>query len=329
MNWRFELLTKPLGGVAEGPIWDGEQLLFTHIPASRILRIDPRTDQITTWREGTNRTNGLAHDAQGRLFGCCSGGRAIVRFDPDGTTATIADRCDGQPLNTPNDLAVDAQGRIWFTNPWNAGNIDADEIEIPGLRCVMRADPQPDGSYAVTRVEHDSTMPNGVLVSIDGKTLYSSRKQQRRPVHQPRTPRLPHQRRRLPRPLRHAPRLRQRRAQPPAGHRRNVPRPRRQHHRHRRLALLRPRPANLRLRPQRAGHRNPPRPLHPPHQLRLRRPRPLHPIRNLRRGPHIQSPNRYGRLGPIPLTPKQTPPPREQNPPSEKIPYPIRKFPPP
>ena len=172
MSWKFELLCKPMGGVTEGPVWDGEQLLFTHIPASRIMRIDPKTDEITLWREGTNRTNGLAHDAAGRLFGCCSGGRAIVRFDDDGSTAVVADRIEGHPLNTPNDLAVDAQGRIWFTNPWNAGNIDATEVEVPGWRCVLRADPQPDGSYTVTRVESDSTMPNGILVSIDGKTLY-------------------------------------------------------------------------------------------------------------------------------------------------------------
>ena len=172
MSWKFELLCKPMGGVTEGPVWDGEQLLFTHIPASRIMRIDPKTDEITVWREGTNRTNGLAHDTAGRLFGCCSGGRAIVRFDDDGSTATVADNVEGTPLNTPNDLAVDAQGRIWFTNPWNAGNIDATEVEVPGWRCVLRADPQPDGSYAVTRVESDSTMPNGILVSIDGRTLY-------------------------------------------------------------------------------------------------------------------------------------------------------------
>ena len=64
MSWRFELLCKPMGGVTEGPVWDGEQLLFTHIPASRIMRIDPKTDEITVWREGTNRTNGLAHDVR-------------------------------------------------------------------------------------------------------------------------------------------------------------------------------------------------------------------------------------------------------------------------
>ena len=53
-----------------------------------------------------------------------------MRFEPDGTTTTIVDQLDGQPLNTPNDLAIDRQGRIWFSNPWNAGNIDPSEKEV-------------------------------------------------------------------------------------------------------------------------------------------------------------------------------------------------------
>ena len=172
MSWRFQLLTKPYGGVTEGPVWDGEALLFTHIPTSRIMRFDPKSSQFAQWRGDTNRTNGLCYDAQGRLFGCCSGGRAIVRFDPDGSTATVADRLDGLRLNTPNDLAVDSQGRVWFTNPWNAPNIDPDEPEDLDNRSVLRADPQADGSYTVTRVTFDTTMPNGILVSADQHTLY-------------------------------------------------------------------------------------------------------------------------------------------------------------
>ena len=172
MSWQFQLLNKPWGGVTEGPVWDGEALYYTHIPTSRIMRFDPKTEEITQARGDTNRTNGLCYDAGGRLFGCCSGGRAIVRFDPDGTTATIADRLDGKKISTPNDLAVDRQGRVWFTNPWNAGNIDATEIEELDHRSVLRADPQPDGSYSVSRVTFDTTMPNGVLVSIDQRTLY-------------------------------------------------------------------------------------------------------------------------------------------------------------
>ena len=172
MSWRFELLAKPYGGVTEGPVWDGEAIYFTHIPTGRIMRHDPHSDAITEWRTGTNRTNGLAFDLEGRLYGCCSGGRAIVRFDPEGQTATIADRLDGKRFNTPNDLAIDRQGRIWFTNPWNAGNIDATETMEVDHQSVLRADPRPDGTYTVTRVTFDTTQPNGILVSPDQRTLY-------------------------------------------------------------------------------------------------------------------------------------------------------------
>jgi gluconolactonase len=172
MSWKFELLMKPSAvPLTEGPVWDGEYLYFTHIRASRIMRYDPRAGALTEWRTGTNRTNGLAFDAEGRLFGCCSGGRSIVRFDAD-KIVTIADGVEGQKLNTPNDLAIDRKGRIWFTNPWNEGNIDATERQELDNRSVLRADPQKDGSYTVTRVTFDTTQPNGILVSQDQNTLY-------------------------------------------------------------------------------------------------------------------------------------------------------------
>jgi gluconolactonase len=173
MRWKFELLLKPSAvPLTEGPVWDGEYLYFTHIRASRIMRYDPRSGAITEWRSGTNRTNGLAFDAQGRLFGCCSGGRSIVRFDPDGRNVVIADRLDGKKLSTPNDLAIDRKGRIWFTNPVNDGNWDQTEREELDHRSVLRADPQKDGKYTVTRVTFDTTQPNGILVSRDQTTLY-------------------------------------------------------------------------------------------------------------------------------------------------------------
>ena len=164
---------KPTGvPLTEGPVWDGEFLYFTHIQASRIMRYDPKSGALTVWREGTNRTNGLAFDLQGRLFGCCSGGRSIVRFDPDGKNVTVADRVDGRKLNTPNDLAIDRKGRIWFTNPINSGNWDKTEKTELDNMSVLRADPQADGSCKVTRVTFDNTQPNGILISKDQATLY-------------------------------------------------------------------------------------------------------------------------------------------------------------
>ncbi|MDO8630778.1 MAG: SMP-30/gluconolactonase/LRE family protein [Phycisphaerales bacterium] len=173
MQWKFELLMKPPAiPLTEGPVWDGEHLYFTHIRASRIMRYDPKSGAITEARSGTNRTNGLAFDAAGRLFGCCSGGRAIVRLDPDGKNVVIADRIERKRLNTPNDLAIDRKGRIWFTNPVNEGNWDKTEHTELDNKSVIRCDPQPDGSYTTTRVTFDTTMPNGILVSQDQSTLY-------------------------------------------------------------------------------------------------------------------------------------------------------------
>jgi gluconolactonase len=173
MPWKFELLKKPTAvPLTEGPVWDGEHIYFTHIQASRIMCYDPKSGAITVAREGTNRTNGLCYDAKGRLFGCCSGGRSILRFDADGKNTVITDRLDGKRLNTPNDLAVDRKGRIWFTNPVNNGNWDKDSKMEVDHQSVLRCDPQPDGSYTTTRVTFDNTQPNGILVSPDQSTLY-------------------------------------------------------------------------------------------------------------------------------------------------------------
>ena len=139
MEWEFELIAGPYGGTTEGPVWDGRALLFTHIPGSRIMRFDPEIGECTEYRVGTNRTNGLSFDAHGNLYGCCAAGRSIVRFEADGSTTTIVDRLDGKRLNTPNDLAIDARGRVWFTNPWNEGSVGpTDHMELDHQE-VLRA----------------------------------------------------------------------------------------------------------------------------------------------------------------------------------------------
>ena len=172
MGLQWEQVAGPFSRLTEGPAWDGKRLLFTHIPASRIMSYDPETGDCGVFRENTNHTNGLAFDAEGRLYGCCSGGRAIVRFDPDGSTQTIVDNLEGTRLNTPNDLAIDRQGRIWFSNPWNDINIDPSESPDMEERDILRADPDPDGAWTCKRMTFDTTGTNGLLVSPDESHLY-------------------------------------------------------------------------------------------------------------------------------------------------------------
>jgi len=62
-------------------------------------------------------------DKEGRLYACeggipqQEGGRRIVRYEPDGSTTVVCDHFQGKKFNSPNDLAIDNQGRIWFTDP--------------------------------------------------------------------------------------------------------------------------------------------------------------------------------------------------------------------
>ncbi len=169
MSWSFELVAGPLGGTTEGPVWDGEAVLYTHIPASRIMRYNPRTGENSENFYMTHNTNGLCFDAEGNLYGCQSGRRRIVRFEKNGISITsISSTLDGRQHNNPNDLAVDRQGRIWFTDPFNGS---AGEQELDHMS-VLRLDPKGDDNWELTRATYDVSRPNGVLISRDQRTLY-------------------------------------------------------------------------------------------------------------------------------------------------------------
>ena len=175
MSWEFQLVDGPYGGTTEGPAWDGSGMLFTHMPTSRIMRYDPRTEASTVYREATNNANGLMFDPRGRLYACEGGARRVVRYEPDGSTSVLADGFEGKRLNIPNDLAIDLEGRVWFTDPYYEGsggpwsedraNKDLDHDS------VYRVDPLA-GGWRVSRVTFDTTRPNGILFSLDYRTLY-------------------------------------------------------------------------------------------------------------------------------------------------------------
>lgn len=168
MSWEFEQIAGPFA-FTEGPAWDGKGLVFTDIPNGRIMRYDPQTGETIVFRTGTNEANGLMFDQAGQLYGCEGGGRRVVRYNADGTTTVVADQFEGKRLNSPNDLAFDRQGRLWFTDPRYTDR--EDDLEL-GHQSVFRADPQSDGSWTLRRVTYDTTKPNGLLISPDQKWLY-------------------------------------------------------------------------------------------------------------------------------------------------------------
>ena len=176
MSWQFIMVNGPYGGTAEGPAWDGSGLLFTHIPTSRIIRYDPQDRGSSVYRADTNNANGLMFDADGRLYACEGGARRVVRYEADGSATVLADGFEGKRLNVPNDLAIDPNGSVWFTDPFydGAGGPWSNDRSNKDLDhdSVYRIDEQDDGSWAITRVTFDTTRPNGLLFSLDHSVLY-------------------------------------------------------------------------------------------------------------------------------------------------------------
>ena len=97
---------------SEGPVWlgDGRCLLWSDIPNNRIMRWDEETGAVTVFRKPSNFANGNTRDRQGRLLTCEHGTRRVSRTEYDGTITTVADRWEGKPLNSPNDIVCKSDG---------------------------------------------------------------------------------------------------------------------------------------------------------------------------------------------------------------------------
>ena len=156
----------------EGPVWFGDAgcLLFSDIPNDRILRLT-LDGTLSTYRAPSNYANGHTRDRQGRLVSCEHGTRRVTRTEHDGTITVLADRFDGKPLNSPNDVVVKSDGTIWFTDPHYGIMTDYEgfraEQELP---CnVYRIDP---ARGRVEAVLTDFACPNGLAFSPDESRLY-------------------------------------------------------------------------------------------------------------------------------------------------------------
>jgi gluconolactonase len=131
-----------------------------------IYRLD--TDQrAKPTHQDTNGAQGLAYDAQSRLYICEADTRRLIRLDKRGNIETVAASFEGKKLNSPSDVTVRHDGHAYFTDPAFAGAIDRRELSFNGVFHV-----NPKGEIeAVARWE---TRPNGIALSADGKKMFVS-----------------------------------------------------------------------------------------------------------------------------------------------------------
>ena len=161
----------------EGPTVDADgNVYFTNLrtdrrDTSRILRMSP-DGVVDVYREPSHRANGLIFDAEWRLL-ACEGGNGddvlprVTRTNIEtGAIEVVADHFEGKQFHQPNDVTIDGQGRIYFTDRPGPEVTDA-QIGVHG---VYRVDT--DGSIARILTEPDIERPNGIVISPNDETLY-------------------------------------------------------------------------------------------------------------------------------------------------------------
>lgn len=111
-------------------------------------------------------------DGQGRLVWCAGQDRALKRLEPDGSRTTLADNVEGKRFNGPNDVAIAADGAIYFTDSdvGLRGGINGGLAQMPDSVWMWK-----DGkvTQVVSRAELGDE-PNGIALSPDDQWLYLS-----------------------------------------------------------------------------------------------------------------------------------------------------------
>lgn len=157
----------------EGPAVDAAgNVYFSDIEGNRIMKLTPSGVR-TVFRADSGRTNGNTFDREGRLLHCegaengPGGRRRITRTNlQTGVYEVLTDRYDGQRYNSPNDICVDGEGRIYFTDPRYG---DRSDLEM-SVEAVYRIDTNGKVSRIVQQPQIGR--PNGIAVTQDAKLLY-------------------------------------------------------------------------------------------------------------------------------------------------------------
>jgi len=156
----------------EGPVWFGDQrvLVWSDVPGNVQYRWDEQSGKTSVYRKPSNNGNGNTRDRQGRLLTCEHLTRRVVRIEIDGTHTVIADKFNGKPLNSPNDIVCKSDGSIWFTDPVFGilGNYEGEKSEPQLESNVYRVDVDGSITIAATGINQ----PNGLAFSPDESILY-------------------------------------------------------------------------------------------------------------------------------------------------------------
>ena len=174
---------------SEGPLWHPDGfLLFSDIPRNTIYKVDIEgKKEIFLKQSGWNGSgseslshmigsNALAWDKNGDLLICQHGNHGIAILDKKKKLRSFISFYGDKPFNSPNDLVVNSQSEVFFTDPPYGLK---DEKLDPGKFQPVAGVYHWNGKKTQI-IFSDLKFPNGICFSPDEKYLYvcSNKKQE-------------------------------------------------------------------------------------------------------------------------------------------------------
>jgi gluconolactonase len=154
----------------EGPAVNKQgDIYFTDQPNNKIWKYD-RDGQLSLFMDKAGRSNGLYFDRKGRIISCADEKNELWAIDPaSGKPTVLLTGFRGRLFNGPNDLWIDPEGGIYFTDPFYPRDYwTRKEPEMDGQKVFYL----PKGKKEPIVVEDSLLQPNGIVGTPDGKQLY-------------------------------------------------------------------------------------------------------------------------------------------------------------
>ncbi|MFS4456255.1 SMP-30/gluconolactonase/LRE family protein [Maribacter sp. 2304DJ31-5] len=154
----------------EGPAVDSKgNVYFTDQPNDRILKWDRKSNTVSTYMQPSGRSNGLYFDHEGNLLAAADEKNELWKIDSKKNITVLISDFEGKRLNGPNDLWVDPDGGIYFTDPyyqrpwWNRTEPEIKERRVYYITPDMKE---------TKIVAEGMVRPNGIIGTPNGKILY-------------------------------------------------------------------------------------------------------------------------------------------------------------
>ena len=152
----------------EGPAVDKQgNIFFTDQPNNKIWKYDIK-GKLSVFLDSAGRSNGMYFDKKGNLISCADEHDQLWSIDKNKKVTVLIKDFDGHRLNGPNDVWVDNNEGIYFTDPYYQRDYwDRKTSDLDGQKVYY----MPKNGKPVI-AEDQLKQPDGIVGTPDGKTLY-------------------------------------------------------------------------------------------------------------------------------------------------------------